>query len=167
MEPENKTVNFGEIVEFECRVQSMHHLQLFIGNGKTQSQLYPHLSSPLGSRQFSVNVADLGNETVGKFWILINSNTTQVMEYFYCKVFYENFQVTNSRIAYINVIYPECTTQMSYQSTSFGDASSLPETTSESSQMFSELQGNPTSPPVIVESCLHKLSNGIMIHSQP
>lgn len=78
-------------------------------NGSTQ--IYPHQRSGLRAIEFSVNVTtnSVRNENIGKAVIIINSQTLQLVEYFFCKVFGDGWIVKRSRKAYISIVYPECT----------------------------------------------------------
>ena len=124
LQPKNQSVEHGEIVEFECRAQDyrIHRLHVYIGNKRVfpfdQSNL--NFRQNLDPREYFVDVRPCNcttNEAVGIFWIVINSRTTQVMESFWCRVFY-NLQIEDSSVAYItNITYPECNPIMQKEST--------------------------------------------------
>ena len=104
LQPKNQSVEHGEIVEFECRAQDyrIHRLHVYIGNKRVfpfdQSNL--NFRQNLDPREYFVDVRPCNcttNEAVGIFWIVINSRTTQVMESFWCRVFY-NLQIEDSSV---------------------------------------------------------------------
>lgn len=103
MQPRNKTVNYGEFVEFECRVDVEGHnhvLELYFGS----TNIFPDKYSSLDSREFFAGVSG----TLGKVWIIVNNKTIEHFKYFWCKVVY-NYLREDSDRAYIDVMYPECT----------------------------------------------------------
>ena len=115
IQPKNKTVKYGEIVQFECQIhrESSQGFYLYFGN----TLVYPLLQgnfSALDQREFSVNVNQctncLQNQTiiVGRVWILINSRTLQIIEPFWCRVTHSRIS-EDSCTAYVEVVYPECT----------------------------------------------------------
>ena len=90
------------------------HLYLYFGNTILHPSVIGNFST-LDERQFSVDVNQcincLQNQTVvGRVWILVNSKTLQIIdsEPFRCRVFY-NRTFKDSHLAFIKVIYPECT----------------------------------------------------------
>ena len=118
MEPLNKTVNYGDIAEFHCHVQANGLnplLELFIGSTLVPDDISDF--SHLDRREFFANV----NGTRGTVWILINNQTLHLFDYFKCRVIFTSLggpTHMDSKKAYINVKYPECTSQSCIQPTS-------------------------------------------------
>lgn len=157
-------MTFGEFSEFECRVNTTYHgqLELFIGTSVNKSaQIHPEQLSRLNAMEFSANITrPARNESVGKVWIVMNSNTIQIVKYFFCKVFsINNRPVITSRKAYISIIYPECTPaldQLTYTSENLDHTSSVQPTPSQSHLEQQPLQL--MSSAIILEPCKHELS---------
>ena len=116
MQPSNASVKYGEFVQFECQVHMDYNESLYIYFGNTI--LHPSVEgtfSTFDEREYSVGINQctncLQNQTVTwYFWILINSKTLQSinMKPFRCRVHY-NLTFEDSNRAFIEVIYPECT----------------------------------------------------------
>ena len=108
-QPVNTTVNFGEIVEFECRVRVdghfLLHLYMVTNNGSsTTNIIQDETFNRLDSREFFANV----NNTLGRLWILMNARTIPLFYNFFCGVIYGNHYTLLSNVAYVDVKYPEC-----------------------------------------------------------
>ena len=114
LQPANKTVNYGDFVNFECHAHpdhQMHTISLYIGRIVLIDSNYRYqYFNNLDQRDFSANI----NGTVGSFWILVNNRTLLYYEYFWCRIDYNGTHV-DSDDAYINVKYPECTSQLKSQ----------------------------------------------------
>ena len=92
-------------------------LFIYLGNTLLHPSVHGTFST-LDEREFSVGINQctncLQNETVtGYFWIIINTKTLQSvsMNPFRCRVHY-NRTVEDSDRAFIEVIYPECTSSL-------------------------------------------------------
>ena len=110
MQPQNKTVRYGEFVEFECRAHlgglntgEVYHLELLIGNGTEIHRLN------LDPREYSTEIQESAtmNESAGFFWIVVNGKTVEVVKSFRCS-FVHGRSITDSSEAFIHVSYPEC-----------------------------------------------------------
>ena len=103
--PTNQTVNYGDFVTFECRLQvddRSHILLSYIGNTNVQNDRSS--LADLDRREFSANVSG----TVGRVSMLVNSRTLELFDNFWCRAVYVQHQHIDSAVAYINVRYPEC-----------------------------------------------------------
>ena len=114
VQPQNKSVRYGEFVDFECRVHlgglntgEIYHLEILIGNGTEIHRLN------LDSREYFAEVQESAsmNESAGLFWIIINGKTAGVVKSFKCS-FIHGRNITDSSEAFIHVSYPECILQL-------------------------------------------------------
>lgn len=143
-QPRNKSVNYGEIVEFECNIRvddgtDHYSLKLFIG---FRNVIENEVFNRLDSREFFADV----NDTLGKVWILINSRTIPLFNYFWCRVFYDAVHFETSNVAFIDIKYPECPSDSPPSQTN----TISPSTTSESIS---------TAQPTSVHVHIHKLAS--------
>ena len=109
MHPENKTVQCGEHVEFECRISAdctcLRHkcLKILIN----QTQVYPENVSPLNENVTGYGAKTSCNETtneiVGEFWMIVNSRTPEVVPFVSCKALINANQRPVSNRGYITV----------------------------------------------------------------
>ena len=111
-------MNYGEIVQFECHIHTGKYsgLNMFFGN----ALVYPEVSMSISTvldlrREFSVEVehcystnCSTNATLVGRVWILINSKTIPVINFFWCRV-HHGSTFEDSVAAHIEVQYPECT----------------------------------------------------------
>lgn len=129
-------MKYGEITQFECQihVENSQDLHMYFGN----TIIYPLLQgnfSTLDQREFSVDINRctncLQNETVvGQVWILLNSITLQIIGLdpgFWCRVHHSR-TFEDSDVAFVKVIYPECTVSFPQSDSLLDTSTFLPQT---------------------------------------
>ena len=161
MQPQNRTVNYGEFAEFTCGVSSeaaSHILELFIGRYK----VFPDRRINLNQRELITEV----NGRLGSMWILINNKTIPILHSFWCRIVFHDHLIHNmhqedSTLAYIHVTYEECS-PYPQQLTSAMVLTPLTSTTAQTTSAKS-LQLMSTSDTLCFEPCTNGLISGTII----
>lgn len=116
-QPQNTTVNYGEIVKFNCSVRNYmnHGLEMFIG-GNTKifpsGGLNEQVRNFFENGEFYAAVESADNctatscEGTGIFRMVANSRTLPLMEYFWCRTTHNGLH-EESNLAFAEVLYPE------------------------------------------------------------
>ena len=119
--PENQTVEYGSIVDFECRTQDCNTGLTLLAAGRdghfqelipTTSELTQNLIQTLDYREFNAStygvIAKDVCKTKGKFWFVANNDRSlQLLNSFVCKGHSSNGSSALSSVAYISVTYQE------------------------------------------------------------
>ena len=121
LQPQNATVNFGEIVQFNCSVRNYtdHGLEMSVGSN---ARIFPRDEVNEQGRNFieslhrgefyaavepAENCTATSCEGIGIFWMVANSRTLALMDFFWCRATH-NGQHEDSNRAFVEILYPEC-----------------------------------------------------------
>ena len=82
--PQNKTVKYGDIVEFVCHVPDCNSIFQMLVNGNTDIENQRLVS--LDQREYGSSISCEDTESgerqhVAKFWMFVNSRTLQTVNY--------------------------------------------------------------------------------------
>lgn len=116
--PQNKTVEFGDIAEFVCRVSDCTSIIQLLINGNIDIENNRLVN--LDQREYGFNIScvrtESGGEHVAKFWMFVNRRTVQTVQYVRCKLI-SVVPVLSDR-AYIALLQiPDITTMSDYNNT--------------------------------------------------
>ena len=126
LQPQNTTVNFGEILEFNCSVRNYtnYGLEMFVGYDiYDAARIFPkddineegrNFIESLHRGEFYAAVEPAENCTAtscegrGIFWMVANGRTLPLMDFFWCRATH-NGQHEDSNEAFVEILYPpEC-----------------------------------------------------------
>ena len=127
VQPENQiAARYGEIVEVSCHVSNYtnYGLEMFVGDN---AKIFPkHEINPLGKRfirslhpgEFYAdevqadNCTEMSCEGLGIFWMVVNSRTLQLMNYFWCRATHNGWHDESNQAFVVNITYPASPQQM-------------------------------------------------------
>ena len=120
--PGNQTTRYGEIAEFRCLVASYQNysMQIFVGDSKLFFDR-GKICHPI-MEEYKIDPREIGAsyechnstnnasclEGVGIFWMVVNNRTLQMVDYVWCKAILSPSKMSDSDLAYIDVIFQEC-----------------------------------------------------------
>ena len=142
-------MEYGDIVEFECRVPDCNSIFQLLVNGNLDienERLVSLDQREYGSSISCDNTKSEEGQHVAKFWMFVNSRTLQTVSYVSCKFIGIEPIPVFSEIAYINLLLPTNIVTVTVNDEKTGDNAS----SCENSETFNKAQAIISNPLVLL-----------------